>query len=151
MRSWNPNYRNVKAETCSREAFVKDDSGANAVLFEQGSSACQMTAAKVMDVIAGLPDCDGQAAAVSAYTLVKMEDAPTSLKIPKSECPDFWIRLPKKKTNGPKSWFRRKTHSFFLSEICMAILWQDYYGKYFYRSTKWPKSWCSMEDPVVIS
>ena len=62
-----------------------------------------MTAAKVMDVIAGLSDCDGQAAdAVSAYTLVQLEDAPRLLKIPKSECPDFWIRLPRHK--WPKSW-----------------------------------------------
>ena len=35
---------------------------------EQGSSASQMTAAEVMDVIARFPDCDGQAAdAVSAH------------------------------------------------------------------------------------
>ena len=39
-----------------------------------------------------------------------MEDAPTLLKIPKSECADIWIRLPRH---------------------------------------KWPKSWSSMEDPVV--
>ena len=39
-----------------------------------------------------------------------MEDAPKFLKIPKSECPDIWIRLPRH---------------------------------------KWPKSWSSMEDPVV--
>ena len=39
-----------------------------------------------------------------------MEDAPTVLKIPKSECSDIWIRLPRH---------------------------------------KWPKSWSSMEDPVV--
>ena len=31
---------------------------------EQGSSASQVTAAKVMDVIARPPDCDGQADAV---------------------------------------------------------------------------------------
>ena len=53
----------------------------------------------------------GQAAdAVSACTKVKMEDPPKLLKIPKSECPDLWIRLPRH---------------------------------------KWPKSWSSMEDPVV--
>ena len=58
-----------------------------------------------------LHGCAGQAAdAVSAYTQVKIEDAPKLLKIPKSECPDIWIRLPKH---------------------------------------KWPKSWSSMEDPVV--
>ena len=39
-----------------------------------------------------------------------MEDAPSLLKLPKSECPEIWIRLPK--------------HT-------------------------WPKSWSSMEDPVV--
>ena len=39
-----------------------------------------------------------------------MEDAPKLLKIPKSECLDIWIRLPRH---------------------------------------KWPKSWSSMEDPVV--
>ena len=78
---------------------------------EQGSSPSQMTAAKVMDIISRQPGCAGQAAdAVSGYTLVKMEDAPKLLKIPKSDCPDIWIRLPKH---------------------------------------KWPKSWSSMEDPVV--
>ena len=70
-----------------------------------------MTAAKVTDIISGLPGYSGEAAdAVSAYTQVKMEDAPISLKIPQSECPDIWRRPPKH---------------------------------------KWPKSWSSMEDPVV--
>ena len=90
---------------------VTDDTGSYAVFTEQGSSASQMTAAKVMDVTARVSGCAGQAAdAVSPYTQVKMEDAPSSLKISKSECPDIWIRLPKH---------------------------------------KWPKSWSSMEDPVV--
>ena len=64
---------------------------------EQGSSASQMTAAKEMDLIARLPDCDGQAAdAVSVYTQVRL------LRIPKSECPDLWIRLPRH--GWPESW-----------------------------------------------
>ena len=62
-----------------------------------------MTAAKIMDIISRLPGCDGQAAdAVSAYTQVKIEDAHKLLKIPKSECPDIWIRLPRH--IWPKSW-----------------------------------------------
>ena len=69
-----------------RGDIVKDDSGATAVFTEQGSSASQMTAAKVMDVIARLPGCDVQASdAVSAYTQVKLEDDPRMLKNPKSE------------------------------------------------------------------
>ena len=61
-----------------------------------------MTAAKVMDTISRLLGCAGQAAdAVSAETQVKIEDAPTLLRIPKSECPDIMLRLPKHK--WPKS------------------------------------------------
>ena len=56
---------------------MKDDSGSYAVFTEQGASASQMTAAKVMDIISRLPGCAGQAAdAVSAKTHAKMEDAP---------------------------------------------------------------------------
>ena len=56
--------------------IVKDVSGSHAVFTEQGSSASQMTAAEVMDIISRLPGCSGQAAdAVSARTQVKMEDA----------------------------------------------------------------------------
>ena len=62
-----------------------------------------MTAAKVMDMKSKLPGCSGQAAgAVSAYTQVKMVDTSTLLKIPKSKCPDIWIRPPKHKC--PTSW-----------------------------------------------
>ena len=50
-----------------RGDIVKGDSGSYAVFTEQGSSASQMTAAKVMDNISRLPGCTGQAAdAVSA-------------------------------------------------------------------------------------
>ena len=49
--------------------IVKDVSWSYVVFTEQGSSASQMMAAKVIDIISRLPGCDGQAAAaVSAYT-----------------------------------------------------------------------------------
>ena len=106
-----PQYQKYQGWVVLRGDIVKDDPGSYAVFTEQGSSAFQMTAATVMDIISRLPRCAGQATdAVSAYTEVKMEDAPNFLKIPKSECPDIWIRLPRH---------------------------------------KWPKSWSSMEDPVV--
>ena len=96
-------HQKYKGRVVLRGDIVKDDSGSYAVFTEQGSSASQMTAAKIMDIISRLPGCDGQAAdAVSAYTQVKMEDAHKLLKIPKSECPDIWIRLPRHK--WPKSW-----------------------------------------------
>ena len=104
-------HQTCKGRVVLRGDFVKDNSGSYAVFTEQGSSASQMTAAIVMDIISRLPGRAGQAAdAVSAETQVKMEDASKLLKIPKSECPDVWIRPPRH---------------------------------------KWPKSWSSMEDPVV--
>ena len=82
---------------------MKDDAGSYAVFTEQGSSALQMTAAKVMYVIARLPDCARQPAdAVSACTQVKMKDAPKLLKLTTSECLGIGIRLPRHK--WPKSW-----------------------------------------------
>ena len=60
---------------------MKDDSGSCAVFTKQGSSTSQMTTATVMHIISRLPGCAGQAAdAVSAYTQVKMEEAPKSFK-----------------------------------------------------------------------
>ena len=71
---------------------MKDDSGSYAAFTEKGSSASQMTAAKVMDIISRLPGCAGQAAdAVSAFSQANLEDAPKLLIIP------IWIRLPRHK------------------------------------------------------
>ena len=71
---------------------------AYAVFTEQGSSASQMTAANVMDVISRLTGRAGQASdAVSASTHVKMEDTPTLTNFLGSGCPDIWIRLPRYK------------------------------------------------------
>ena len=75
-------HQKNKGRVVFRGDIVKDDSGSYAVFTEQGSSASQMTAAKVMDVISRLPECTGQAAdAVSAYTQVKIEGAPKLLKM----------------------------------------------------------------------
>ena len=71
-------HQKYKGRVVLRGDIVKDNSGSYAVFTEQGSSASQMTAAKIMDIISRLSGCDGQAAdAVSAYTQVKMEDVPS--------------------------------------------------------------------------
>ena len=103
--------------------IVKDDSGAHAVFTEQGSSASHTT----MDV-ARLPGCDGQAAdAVSGYTQVKLEDAPRLLKIPKSECPDVWTRLPRH--NGRNRGQTLKIPWCLLNQNSTVIHLLDCYGK----------------------
>ena len=96
-------HQKYKGRIVLRGGIVKDDSGSYAVFTEQASSASQMTATKVMDIISKLPSCARQAAdALSVKIHVKMEDASKLLKIPESECPDIWIRLPRHK--WPQSW-----------------------------------------------
>ena len=104
-------HQKYKGRVVLRGDIVKDDSGSYAVFTGQRSSASQMTAAKIMDIISRFPGCDGQAAdAVSTKTKSKWKMLTKLSKIPKSEYPDIWIRLPRH---------------------------------------KWPKSWSSVEDPVV--
>ena len=57
-----PQFQKYKGRVVLRGDIVKDDSGSYAVFAEQGSSASQITAAKVMDVISRLPGCTGQEA-----------------------------------------------------------------------------------------
>ena len=62
-------HQKYKGRVVLQGDIVKDDSGFYAVFTDQGSSASQMTAARIMDFISRLPGCAGQAAdAVSAYT-----------------------------------------------------------------------------------
>ena len=70
-------HQKYKGRVVLRGDIVKDDTGSYAVFTKQGSSASQMTAAKVMDIISRLPGCDGQAAdAVSAFPSKKWKMLP---------------------------------------------------------------------------
>ena len=107
---------------------MKDDSGSYAVFTEQGSSASQMTAAKVMDIISSLPGCAGQGGeAVSAYTQVKMKDAPSLLKIRSQNVQTFgFVYQDANDLNHGPVW---KIQSFLLSEIWTVIFLHDSYVK----------------------
>ena len=143
----------VQGRVVLRGDIAKDDSGAYAVFIEQGSSASQMTAAQVVDVIARLLDCDGQEAdAVPAYTQVKMKGARKLLKIPKSECPDVWIPLPRHK--WPKAWEYIEGRILWERQFEKALMelgWEKYQignacsftenKNYSYRSMWMPSKW----------
>ena len=122
-------HQKYKGRVVLRGDIVKYVSGSYAVFTEQGSSASQMTAAKIMDIISKLPGCDGQAAdAVSTYTQVKMEDAHKLFKkFPTRNVQTFGFVY--HDTNGQNHGPVWKTPLFFLKGICMVILWQDYCGK----------------------
>ena len=67
LKNSEPQFQKDKGRVVLRGDIVKDDSGSYAVFTEQGSSASQMKAAKVMDVTSRPPGCAGQTAdAISA-------------------------------------------------------------------------------------
>ena len=117
-------HQKYKGRVVLRGDIVKDDSGSYAVFTEQGSSASQMTAAKIMDIIFRLAGCDGQAAdAASAYSQVKMEDAHKLSTFQNRSVQTFGFVY--HDTNGLNHGPVWKTQLFLLRRICMVILWQD--------------------------
>ena len=104
-----------------------------------------MTAAKEIDVIARLPDCDGQAAdAVSANTQAKMEDAPRLLKKSKARVSRYvdTSSTPPVATIMVK---HRRSLWFLLNEICTDTRSQDCCGKDILKKFCW--NWDGEEVP----
>ena len=127
-----PKFQTYQGRVVLRGDIVKNYSGSYAIFTEQGPSASQMTAAKIIDFVSRLPGRAGQAAdAVSANTHVKMEDAPTLFKIPKSECPDIWIRLPRHKLS--KSWSSMErpvpVELNLFGHLLAGLLWERQFEK----------------------
>ena len=159
MPNWRQSTKKYKGRVVLRGDIVKDDSGSYAVFTEQGSSASQMTAAKVIDIISRLPGCAGQAAdAVSAYTQVKMEDAHKLLKIPKSECPDIWIRLPRHKMAkimvqygrpSRSSWTKSVWSSSSMTVMGKAI-WENPIEAWLWENSKLGMSLCSSWKRIIL-
>ena len=80
-----------------------------------------------------------------------MEDAPSLLKIPKSECPDMWIRLPRHK--WPKPWSRMEDPVVPLEQslyghLLAGLLWERQFEKVLLKHDweKVPKGECLFVD-----
>ena len=114
-----PKFQKFKGRVVFRGDSVKNDSGSYAVFTEQGSSALQMTAAKIMDITSRLPGCARQAAdAVSAYTHLHSSQNGRSTDVAKNSQIGMYHD-----TNGLNRGPVWKSQLFFLSEICTVIFW----------------------------
>ena len=92
-----------KRQPVLRRDNVKDEGRYRAVFTEQGVSVSQMAAAKFLDAMSKLLGMAGETSdAISAYTRVKMTEAPRLLRMPKEECPEMWIRIPPRQI--PTGW-----------------------------------------------
>ena len=106
-------HQNYKGRVVLRGDIVKDDSGSYAVFTEQGSSASQMTAAKVMDIISS----------ISLYASENGRCAQIVQKFPNRNVQTFGFVY--HDTNGLNHGPVWKIQSFLLKGTCMVILWQD--------------------------
>ena len=132
-----PQYQKHRGRVVLRGDIVKDDSGSLAEFTEQGSSAFQMTAAKVMDIVSTLPGCSGPAAgAVSACTQAEVEDASTSLTKFQSQNVQIHGYI-FHNTNGRNRGQTSKTPWFLSNKICTVTLWPDYGGTGYLRKFYW--------------
>ena len=123
-----PQYRKYKGRVVLRGDIVKDDSGSYAVFTEQRSSASQMTATKVMDIISRFPGCSGQAAdAVSAKNSGQNGRCINVIQKQSQNVQIFGYLY--RSTNGQNHGPVWKTQLFLLNGIYTVILYQDCYGK----------------------
>ena len=114
-------HQKYKGRVVLRGDIVKDNSGSYAVFTGQGSSASQMTAAKVMDIISRVPGCAGQTAdAVSAFSKVKWKMLQNYWTFPNRKVQRFGFVY--HDTNGLNHGPAWKTQSFLLKGMCMVIL-----------------------------
>ena len=120
-------FQKYKGRVVLRGGIVKDDSGSYAVFTEQGSSYQDY-----QDVQ------DKQQMQYPRIPRVKMEDAPSFLQIPISECPNIWIRPPRHK--WPESWSQngRPSRSSWTKSIWSsfgrAIMGKAIWEKFFWNT-----------------
>ena len=94
----------------------------HAVFTEQGSSASRMTVAKVMDVMARLPECDGQ-----AHSGKNWRTLPDCSKFQSQNVQTYAYVF--HDMNGRNPGKTLKIPWFFLNEIYTDTHWRDCYGK----------------------
>ena len=146
-------HQKCKCRVVLRCDIVEDDSGFYAVFAEHGSSASQMTAAKVTDIISRLPGLRRTSSwrSICLYP-GKMED------VPKSNCPDIWIRLPRHK--WPKSWSRMEDPVVLLERNLFGhplagLLWEKQFEKTLLQHgwekvSNWECSFVHCEKRVIL-
>ena len=101
-----------------RGGSVKDDTGCKAA----GSSASQVTAAKVWDTISRLAGVAGEAnAADSACTQGKLKDSVKLLELPATECPTIRRRPPRDRCTA--NWDTVDAAVLFMEVVDLPV-WQ---------------------------
>ena len=108
------------------------------------------------------PDSQGaQDKQLMQYLLIptrKMEDAPKFLKIPKSECPDIWIRLPRHKwlkimvqyERSSRSSWAKSVWSSFSRTVMRKAIWENAIEIRLGENSKLGMSLCTSWTRVIL-
>ena len=138
LKNSEPQYQKYKGRVALGGDIVKDDAGSYAVLTEQGSSASQMTASKVMDILSRPRDAQDKQQTQYPFTSRskwKMHHDCSKFRSQNVQIFGYVCQNTNCLNHSPV-W---KIQCFLLSETCTVILWQDCHGKgnlrKFYQNT----------------
>ena len=93
-----PKLQKYEGRAVLRGDIVKDHSDIESVACPSQSGSLALTSITFAAVICDSDEpCSVKTAWAPEYTQVKLEDTPRLLRIPMSECPDVWVRLPRHK------------------------------------------------------
>ena len=153
-------HQKFKGRVVFRGDLVKDGSGSYAVFTEQGSSASQMTAAKVMDIISRLPGCAAQAAdAVSAYTQVKNgrcsqiienSNIGVSRHLDSSTTTQMAENMVKYERSSRSSWKESVWSSSFGRTVMAKAIWENPIETWLGESSKLGMSLCTSWKRIIL-
>ena len=152
MPNWRQSTQNTKGRVVLRGDIVKDDSGSYVVFTEQGSSASQMTAAKIMNgcyyqITRLWGTSSGCSICLYPGQNGRCSEIIENSRIGKSRHLVSSTTTQMAQIMGPV-W---KTQSFLLNEICTVILWQDCYGKGKFEKILLKYGWEKVSDWECLS
>ena len=142
MPNWWQSTKNTKVELYSEARLWKMILVLMQYSLNKDHAASQMTAAKIMETISRLPGCAGQTAdTISAFTQVKMEDAPKLLKISQIGMSRHLDSSTMTQMAQIMVQYGRPNRSSWKEFVRSCFLWQDYCGKGNLRKSYWNTGW----------
>ena len=122
-----------KARVVLRGGHVKDDTGFQAVCTEQGASASQLTAAKVLDTVSRLRGMAGEAKDAVSLAHTQNEGRSQTARASRDTPQFVWCSLVIVQQHGATS----MTQRFLRKAFCTATRCQDYCG-----NVNWKNHFC---------
>ena len=158
MLNWRQSTKSTKVELYSAVILWKTIQNLTQYSLNKDHQHHKGQEPKVMHIISRLPGCDGQAAdAVSAYTQVKMEDAPKWLKIPKrmsrhldSSNTTQMAKIMVQYGRPSRSSWAKSVRSSFCRTVLGKAIWENPIETWLGENSKLGMSLCSSWRRIIL-